>query len=285
MNTDSQKLQEAYRYCRWITEHHYENFPVASWLLPRDKRPFIAAIYAFARSADDFADESKYQGRSLELLNLWRSSLRACTNGTRQDHPIFLALSDALKRCDLPIQLCDDLLTAFIMDVTKKRYADWEELLTYCRYSANPVGRLVLRIFGYQDEQLLQLSDYICTGLQLANHWQDLAVDLAKDRLYIPQDFLERYQVSEKNLFSHEATPGFQSLMEELVTQAHVLFDAGEPLLDHVRGRLRWELKLTLLGGRAILNRIGAARYDVFRHRPALSAFNKLTLGAYALFS
>lgn len=282
---NGKSLREAYRYCQWLTAHHYENFPVASWLLPASKRPHVAAIYAFARSADDFSDEAKYKGRGGELLNQWRSMLWACGNGTPSSHPIFIALSDAIRRCELPVQLCDDLLTAFTMDVTKRRYADWEELATYCRYSANPVGRLVLHIFDRRDPKLFELSDAICTGLQLANHWQDLCIDLAKDRLYIPQSFLARHGVTEESLFRHETSPAFCSLMEELVDRAHLLFDAGEPLLDHVRGRLRLELKLTLLGGRAILNRIEAVGYDVFRHRPALSLPRKLILLSYALFS
>ena len=162
-------MREAYRYCEWVTAHHYENFPVASWLLPKQIRPHVAAVYAFARSADDFADEGRYRGRSLELLNLWRNALRSSCNGGSaamiSSHPIFLALADTVRRYDLPVQLLDDLLTAFTMDVTKRRYADWEELLTYCRYSANPVGRLVLLLSGIRDPQLHVRSDDICTAL------------------------------------------------------------------------------------------------------------------------
>jgi phytoene synthase len=249
----------------------------------------VAAVYAFARSADDFADEAKYRGRSLELLGYWRSVLETCSNGSTpvftsrhpslSSHPIFIALADTVQRCDLPVQLFQDLLTAFTMDVTKRRYADWEELLTYCRYSANPVGRLVLLIFGARDPKLHRLSDSICTGLQLTNHWQDLAVDMEKDLLYIPQTLLNRYRVREEDLKgwlqrgppSSALPPSFRSLMADLIGRARVLFEEGEPLLKQVSGRLQWELKLTVLGGRAILDRMEEVQYDVFRRRPVLS--------------
>lgn len=301
-------LQEAYRYCEWITCRHYENFPVGSWLIPKRQRPFIAAIYAFARSADDFADEGKYQGRSLELLDGWKKTLAACSNsaeenlkgsdpqrtGVRPQHPIFIALADAIRRCHLPPQLLADLLTAFAMDVTKRRYADWEELMTYCRYSANPVGRLVLTVFGIQDPALHEMSDRICTGLQLANHWQDLAIDLLeKDRLYIPLDLVARHGLTVEDLKAFR--PGtlegqrgpapFKGLMGELVERTRAIFKEGEPLLDRIAGRLRMELKMTLLGGRAILDRIVQADYDVFRRRPVLSAGAKLKLLAHAFLA
>lgn len=305
------RVREAYRYCEWITAHHYENFPVASWLLPRAKRPHVAAIYAFARSADDFSDEGKYQGRGLELLQGWRQALRICgqeTDGVRPQHPIFLALADTIRQCGLPVQLLDDLLTAFTMDVTKRRYENWEELITYCRYSANPVGRLVLTIFGIQDPELHRLSDCICTGLQLANHWQDLRIDLLeKDRLYIPLELLKKHGMSEEQLrewgrsrpstgpalslskgsgrTEGDAFPRCRALMAELVKRARERFDQGEPLIARVSGPLRLELRLTLLGGRAILDRIEAADYDPFQHRPILSTWTKLRLLTHAVVS
>lgn len=282
------QLEKAYWYCEWITSHHYENFPVASLLLPPSIRPHVAAIYAFARCADDYADEAKYRGESLRLLDGWRSALWACsTNGA--SHPIFLALADTISRCNLPVQLLDDLLTAFTMDVTKKRYADWEELLTYCRLSANPVGRLVLLIFGLTDPSLAEWSDRICTGLQLANHWQDLGVDfLEKNRLYVPKTLLSQHRVSETELRGIKmglVPSGFHPLMTDLVQRARTLFDGGESLLKHVTGSLRLELKLTLLGGRSILDKIEASDYDVIRRRPVLSGVNKLRLLTHALCS
>ena len=300
---DELLLGQAYRYCQWITERHYENFPVASLFLPREKRPSVAAVYAFARSADDFADEAKYQGRSLELLKEWRSALWACSgnqNGHRlASHPIFLALADTIQRCRLPVQLLDDLLTAFTLDVTKRRYADWQELLDYCRYSANPVGRLVLAIFGCSDPELCALSDKICTGLQLANHWQDLRIDLAKDLLYIPKTLMDQFGVSESDLKQmlpdRRLAPakgrclppesGFRALMQELVERADALFQEGEPLVAKVSGRLRLELRLTVDGGRAILQQIRRSDYDVFRCRPSLSSSQKVKLFLHAVVS
>ncbi|MBI3317540.1 MAG: squalene synthase HpnC [Candidatus Omnitrophica bacterium] len=283
---ENNPLRQAYRYCQWLTDSHYENFPVASWLLPRQKRPHVAAIYAFARSADDFSDEAKYQGRSEELLLAWRKALKG--NGL-SDHPIFLALSDTIHRAHLPVQLLDDLLTAFLMDATKRRYADWEELLTYCRYSANPVGRLVLWIFGIEEEALARFSDSICTGLQLANHWQDLRIDLVeKDRLYIPQTLLDEHRISVEELKGFASRPvdeRFRRLMKELLRRTRTLFDEGEPLLASVKGRLRLELKLTLLGGREILNLIESNGHDPFRRRPVITALKKTQLLAHALFS
>ncbi len=280
-------MDRAYRYCEWITAHHYENFPVASWLLPARLRPHVAAIYAFARAADDFADEARYRGRSLDLLDRWRKSL-----WSGAEHPIFIALSQTVREFDLPVQLLDDLLTAFTLDVTKRRYNDWGDLLMYCRHSANPVGRLVLALFGIRDAELERQSDCICTGLQLANHWQDLRIDWARDMLYIPQTLMREFKVTEedlKNLAVHaspvEARQRFRALMAELVSRARRLFDGGEPLTRRLNGGLRLEIKLTVLGGRAILNRIEKSDYDVFRHRPTISTLDKIGLLTRAALS
>jgi squalene synthase HpnC len=228
-------------------------------------------------------------------LEDWRTALRGCANGEKAEggsaleaHPIFAALSDTLQQCSLPVQLLDDLLTAFIMDVTKKRYANWEELLVYCRHSANPVGQLVLRIFGIQDPEMHGLSDAICTGLQLANHWQDLSLDWARDMLYIPQDLLKEFNIQESDLTRMSdrrvITPEFHDLMKELVRRTDALLDEGAPLIEQVQGRLKIELKLTLAGGRAILELIRESGYDVFAFRPTLSRWNKLQLLAHAVF-
>jgi hydroxysqualene synthase len=316
-------LDRAYRYCEWMAAHHYENFPVASRFLPKRIRPHVAAVYAFARAADDFADETRFCGRSLELLQQWRKSLwDSCDGGVPSTgpaagelpppsvlgpstksglagaaaasspaapvpsvHPIFLALSHTVRECGLPVQWLDDLLTAFAMDVTQRRYADWEDLLTYCRYSANPVGRLVLALFGIRDPHLDRLSDCICTGLQLANHWQDLRRDLRRGMLYIPQRLLQEFRVTEGELQGYlqpaatERSLQYRRLMKELVQRARRLFQEGEDLPNRVSaGGLRLELRLTLLGGRAILDRIEASSYDVFGHRPVLSRADKIRL-------
>ena len=289
-------LSQAYRYCAWINRNHYENFPVGSWLLPRSVRPHVDAIYAFARSADDFADEAKYEGRSLELLEAWRQALKTCvqTNGKPPvqselaQHPIFLALAQTIQECRLPVQLLEDLLTAFTMDVTKRRYADWEELLTYCRHSANPVGRLVLLLFGIDKGELHRLSDKICTGLQLANHWQDFSRDTARNMLYVPKTLIEQFGLTEEILLGEKGQiplKPFQSLMRELVKRTQELFDQGELLLEAVSGRLRLELKLTLLGGREILHQIEALNFNTITTRPALSGWTKLRLLTHATLS
>ncbi|MCM8811537.1 MAG: squalene synthase HpnC [Candidatus Omnitrophica bacterium] len=289
METD--RLHQSYRYCEWIAYHHYENFPVASLILPKEKRSHVAAVYAFARSADDFADEIRYQADSLELLEAWRAALWACQNGggvKLVSHPIFIALAHSITTCGLPVQLLDDLLTAFRMDVTKRRYENWQELLDYCRFSANPVGRLVLTIFGYQDPELHLLSDHICTGLQLANHWQDLRIDMEKDLLYIPRDLQRRFGVDEEEFrgaMQGRMSDRFRALMAELVDRADALFKAGAALPGKVEGPLRLELKLTLLGGRAVLERIRQVDYDVFRQRPVLSPLAKLKLLGLGLVS
>ena len=306
---ENNRLRSAYRYCEWLTYRHYENFPVASIFLPADKRPYVAAVYSFARSADDFADEARYQGRSLELLDQWRKALWACVQsgagGEGQgagnagnglvfsgvplvSHPIFMALADSIRACRLPVQFLDDLLTAFAMDVTKRRYKDWEELMTYCRYSANPVGRIVLAVFNYHDSELNRLSDCICTGLQLANHWQDLGIDWGKDLLYIPKILLDQYGVDEREIErirTEGATDRFRALMKELVDRAEAFFREGESLPDRVSGSLRLELRLTVFGGRAILNQIRKSDYDVFRNRPIISAFDKARLLVRGLVS
>jgi len=291
------ELERAYRYCLWLTAHHYENFPVASRLLPATVRPHVAAIYAFARSADDFADDLRYHGRSLDLLNGWRAALQACPLSTPKGagpeggqrgqapvdrlagHPIFVALAQTIREKGLPPQLLDDLLTAFILDVTKKRYADWEELMHYCRHSANPVGRLVLLLFGVREPELHELSDRICTGLQLANHWQDLSLDWARDMLYLPADRMRAHGVSEQSLTEmlrdRRGSPEFRKLMKEMTQRAAELFDRGAPLCRRVSGRLRWELKLTLAGGRAILKKIKGSGWDPFARRPVLSGPEK----------
>ncbi|MBI4226649.1 MAG: squalene synthase HpnC [Candidatus Omnitrophica bacterium] len=265
-----------------MTASHYENFPVASWLIPPALRPHVAAVYAFARTADDLSDEESDPQRALTRLAQWGESLEACVAG-RATHPVFVALGETIRVYDLPVQLFRDLLTAFTRDVTVHRYATWDDLLTnYCRYSANPVGRLVLWLFGYRDAELHRLSDCICTALQLVNFWQDLAIDLHKDRIYLPQDTMARYGVTEAALFDHVVDEGFRRAMTEAADVAERLFREGAALPGRVRGRLRWELRATWLGGTTILRRTRAAGYDTFRHRPALTTADKLMIAMRA---
>ena len=273
----------AYRHCQRLTFRHYENFPVASWLIPLALRPHVAALYAFARVADDFADETQDPERALRQLGEWGEALERCTAG-HSDHPIFIALAQTIRIHDLPIQLFRDLLTAFTRDVTVKRYATWEDLtFNYCRYSANPVGRLVLLLFGYRDPSLHELSDHICTALQLTNFWQDLAVDLAKGRIYVPLEAMAQYGVSESEFLRQEATDRFRALMEHAADFTERLFEKGRALPDRVAGRLRWELRATWLGGMTILRRVRAVGYDTFRRRPMLSAWDKARIAVQAI--
>ena len=269
-------LDEAFAHCEARVRAHYENFPVGVFV-PRDKRRYVHALYAFARAADDFADERVYEGMRGQKLDEWEARLHAAYRGESED-PIFLALGETVRRLSIPKPLLLDLLSAFRQDTVKNRYESWDELLDYCRRSADPVGRLVLLVFGYGDAELLPLSDAVCTGLQLANHWQDLAVDLRKDRIYVPRELLDRFGVKEWDLNAGTMTDGFRALMADLVARARALFAAGRPLCDRVGRDLRFEMRLVWLGGSSILDGIERAGYDVFRHRPHHGLAAKLGL-------
>ncbi|HKS40634.1 MAG TPA: squalene synthase HpnC, partial [Blastocatellia bacterium] len=223
----------AYDYCERLARSHYENFPVGSVLVPKRLRKHFYSIYAFARTADDFADEGYTENYTeqerLELLEEWRRMLRASDAG-RATHPIFVALAETRSQFDLPITLFEDLLSAFKQDVTKRRYQSFDELLDYCRRSANPIGRLILLLFGHRDQQFHKWSDDICTALQLANHWQDVRVDLAKDRVYLPAEDLARFRVSYDDLAGSHADQSFKQLMKYEVARARELFARGKPL-------------------------------------------------------
>ena len=274
--TSALTLDEAFAHCRARVRSHYENFPVGLFV-PREKQRYVHALYAFARAADDFADEKIYEGHRREKLDQWEARLHACYRGDAED-PIFMALGETVRRLDIPKELLLDLLSAFRQDTTKNRYETWEELLDYCRRSANPVGRLVLLVFGYRDEGLPVFSDAICTGLQLANHWQDVAVDLGKDRIYIPRELLARHHVGEWDLNAGTVDDRFRALMSDLVARARGLFAAGRPLCDRVGRDLRFEMRLTWHGGSSILDRIEGVGYDVFRRRPRHGVVAAMTL-------
>jgi squalene synthase HpnC len=262
-----------YAYCERLARDHYENFPVASRLLPASMRPHIAAIYAFARTADDFADEPGIpDAERLRLLDDWLARLRATEGGSEPADPIFRALGDTMRRFRLPRSLFEDLLSAFRQDVTKRRYADWPDVFDYCRRSANPVGRLVLRVAGYDDPRLDRASDAVCTALQLTNFWQDLERDWAIGRLYVPADERERTGADESDLDARRITPEWRAALEAATRRTRQLFAAGRPVCDGVSGRLRWELRLTWLGGSRILDKLDRAGFDVFNHRPTLGA-------------
>jgi phytoene synthase len=260
------RLRAAYAACARLAREHDENFPVASLLLPRAMRPHVAAVYAFARTADDFADEgTRSPEERLRLLDAWAARLH---DEDRDD--VFLAVHNTIREKRLPISLFEDLLSAFRQDVTVRRYATWADLLDYCRRSANPVGRLVLRIAGHDDLQLDRASDALCTALQLANFWQDLERDWVKGRLYVPRADVDAAGAKESDLDDRRMSPAWRAALAAVAARTRMLFDEGRAVADGVSGRLRWELRLTWLGGVRILDRLERARFDVFHGRPAL---------------
>jgi squalene synthase HpnC len=263
---------QAARYCRWVTHTHYENFSVASWLLPRRLVPHFHAVYAYCRWSDDLGDETGTDAP--RLLAWWRGELEACFAG-RATHPVFVALQPTLQRFGIPLGPFADLLSAFEQDQTVKRYADHAQLSDYCRRSANPVGRLVLYLFEEHDEARAALSDRICTGLQEANFWQDVARDYAIGRIYLPADERARFGVSEAMIAARQATPEFRALLRFVVERTRATFAAGEPLLAQVSEEFRPDLELFLAGGRALLDAIETAEYDVLTARPTLSKWDK----------
>lgn len=269
---------EAQDFCRKLAKQHYENFPVGL-CVPKRLRPHIHAVYAFARTADDFADEAQYEGRRLESLGLWRSMLHEAQEG-RAHAPVFEALSETMRRYELPMEWLDDLIKAFESDVRKNRHETFESLLGYSTLSANPVGRIVLWLHGYRDERFFSWSDDICTALQLTNFWQDISVDWKKDRVYLPQSELRTFGYSESDLAQGTVNPAFIAMMRHLIAKTRVLFDRGKPLCDLVSGRLKLELRLIWCGGTKVLKGIEKNGYDVFRRRPKLRTFDYVELAA-----
>lgn len=266
----------AYAACRRMAETHYENFPVASRLMPPAARPHIAAIYAFARTADDFADEGpRSDAERIAALEAWQWRLREAAAGrVEQDGSdaalVFTALAATMRRFDLELQLFEDLLSAFCQDVLVKRYETWADLIDYCRRSAAPVGRLVLRVCGYRDAGLDAQSDAICHALQLTNFWQDVGVDWAKGRVYVPRDLLVAAGASEASLAAGEWTEAWEMALRDAASRTRLLFALGRPLPDAVRGRLRYELRATWLGGMRILDKLERRNFDALHHRPTL---------------
>lgn len=272
------QLAESLHYTRWLATHHYENFHVVSLLLPRRLHQDFYNVYAFCRWADDLGDETGDPRESLRLLEWWRAELRALFASHPPSHPVFVALAETIRRHDLPIEPFDDLIDAFVQDQTVTRYRDWDHVLDYCRRSANPVGRLVLMICGYRDEERFRLSDATCSALQLANFWQDVAVDLEKNRIYLPQDLLARHGCPEQDLIARRATPAFRRAMAEAVDYAQALFEQGLPLARMVDRRLALDIDLFSRGGMKVLAKIRAQDYDVLSRRPAISKTERALL-------
>lgn len=267
------KTADAYRHCLKIATSHYENFPVASVLLPREQRLAVAAIYAFARQADDYADEplpaappgGEAQLR-LRLLDYWESCL-----DKHVEHPVFIALQDAIRRHYIPVQWLRDLISAFKQDVTVHRYETFEELRSYCSRSADPIGRLVLRLFDKDSVLAVAESDAICTALQLANFWQDLGQDITvRDRLYLPLEDCRRFGVGEADLKALRFNPATRNLMEFQVERTRRLFEKGRPLAARCGGRLGLNLRLVMAGGLAICDKIEELGFDTLNQRPKL---------------
>jgi phytoene synthase len=278
--------ERAYSFCRKIATGHYENFPVGSVLLPAHLRKHFYAIYAFARIADDFADEYHDQSHSeaerLALLDWWQAMLSQ-TNQNAAEHPVFIALAQTRTEFNLPLSLFEDLLSAFRQDVTVRRYDTFEQLLDYCSRSANPIGRLILLLFGHSDLQFLSHSDEICTALQLTNHWQDVQLDLKKNRVYIPLEDLQQFGLTVDELQAGRCDERFRRLIEFQVSRAMQMFDRGKPLCTAVPGRLGIELRAVWLGGVRILERIRSEGFDVFSNRPRITALDKLRIATRAL--
>jgi squalene synthase HpnC len=275
-------LEEARAWCKNLAETHYENFHVASWFLPEALRPHFHAIYAYCRVSDDLGDEVGNTQQSLALLDLWGRELDACYEG-RARHPVFVALAETIRACNIPKEPFTDLLKAFRQDQTVTRYASMDEVLEYCRYSANPVGRLVLYTCGYRDKERFRLSDATCSALQLANFWQDVKVDFAKDRVYLPQSDMHRFGVTDTTIQLGIATPDFRTLLKHEVEFARDLFRQGLPLINMVGRDLAVDLDLFSRGGLEILNAIERQDYDVLSARPAISKRTKLQLALRAV--
>lgn len=264
--------EHAFAWCRDFTRAHEENFAVVSWLLPKAIRPHFYSLYSYCRSTDDLGDEA--EGDRLQLLDAWESELRDCYAG-RRAKPLFVALGRTIDQYDIPPEPFERLIEANRIDQRVFRFATYDELLNYCSYSATPVGRMVLYVLGYRDERRQELSDATCTGLQLANFWQDVTVDWGKGRLYLPQEDLARFGISEDDIAARRFTPAFRELMRFEVTRARSLFAKGRELEALVDRRARLDVRLFRLGGEAVLDAIEAAGYDVLKARPAVSKQRK----------
>ena len=274
-------LDEAQRWCRRLTETHYENFHVASWFLPERFRKHFHAVYAYCRMSDDLGDEVGDRAQSLALLDWWGEQLEACYRG-QAVHPVFVALQPTIEACAIPIDPFADLLTAFRQDQDVTRFASMEDVLAYCRYSANPVGQLVLYIAGYRDEERFRLSDQTCTALQLANFWQDVRPDWEKGRVYFPQADMARFKVTDtvlgEDYTAQRTSAAVRELLRYEVGYARVLFRGGMPLIGMVDRELAIDLDLFSRGGLEILRAIEKQDYDVLRARPRITKGRKAAL-------
>jgi squalene synthase HpnC len=274
-------IDEARAYCAHLARTHYENFSVATWFLPKRLRQHFYNVYSYCRISDDLGDEVGDTTASLELLDQWQRELDACYEGSPK-HPVFVALAETVRQFDIPKHEFSDLLIAFRQDQTVTRFETFNDVLGYCRYSANPVGHLVLYLCGYRDRERQQLSDYTCTALQLANFWQDVSVDYEKGRIYLPLEDLRRFNVAEDTIAQKQNTAAFCEMMKFEVERAHDWFRQGRPLVGRVDHELAIDLDLFTRGGQEILNAIARQGYAVLGNRPAISKTRKLALVARA---
>jgi squalene synthase HpnC len=277
-------LETAQRFTKWLATHHYENFNVVSWLLPKELHQHFYNVYAYCRWADDLGDEIPDAARALELLDWWERELDLCYEG-KPSHPIFVALRQTILEKDIPKQPFADLLKGFRQDQTTKRYQTWNEVIGYCVYSANPVGRLVLYLCGYRDEKRQKLSDATCTALQLANFWQDVSRDLEKGRIYIPLEVAAQHGVTENEIVNRRFSERYVSLVKDLIAGTRELFDEGFPLAKMVHGRLSVDLEMFSRGGMAVLDAVEAQGYDTLNHRPSISKAKQARLLGSVLLS
>lgn len=270
-------LKEAQAYCERMARTHYENFSVATWFLPTKLRQHFYNVYAYCRISDDLSDEVGNPQQSLHLLDQWEAELNACYHGSPR-HPVFVALAETVRQFAVPKHEFSDLLIAFRQDQSVTRFETFDDILGYCRYSANPVGHLVLYLCGYSDAERQQLSDSTCTALQLANFWQDVAVDYSKGRIYLPLEDLRRCGVGEDDIACRRPTPQFIGLMKFEVERARDWFARGLPLIKKVNKELAIDLELFSRGGQEILNAIERRKFDVLSSRPVISKSRKLWL-------
>ncbi len=275
-------LAEARAYCKNLAESHYENFHVASWFLPKALRPHFHSIYAYCRISDDLGDEVPDSAQALALLDLWGRELDACYEGHAR-HPVFVALGETIRACSIPKEPFADLLVAFRQDQTVTRFETMQDVLAYCRYSANPVGRLVLYACGEVSDENFRLSDATCSALQLANFWQDVRVDFTKGRVYLPQSDMRRFGVSDETIAAGVATADFRALLRYEIDYTRILFENGLPLIGRVQRDLALDLDLFSRGGIEILRAIERCDYDVLSARPAITKSTKLQLALRAL--
>jgi phytoene synthase len=277
-------LDSDYAHCADVARRHYENFPVASRLLPSRMRPHIAAVYAFARAADDFADEpGRNPDERLQLLDDWQNRLHRAARGEQANDPVFRALANTIRACSLPVQLFDDLLSAFRQDVTVHRYQTWADVLDYCRRSANPVGRLVLRIAGVDRADADRSSDALCSALQLTNFWQDFGDDWRNGRLYIPGEEAAKHGALESDLAAGRMTREWKLALAGSVAVTRALFEEGRSVTGFVTGRLKYELRATWAGGMTVLERVEQSGYEGLDHRPALGGMDLARIAASTL--